>query len=80
MHYEVLLENLKQQRKNASIVSLHANWIDGNEVKMQRLKKVGLWLAEQPVAPADRQNTQQNNLLYSCKKYEFYPKRIVQEG
>eukprot|EP01034_Spumella_vulgaris_P035801 gene35801-44150_t len=39
----MLLHNLKTL--NESIVTLHANYLSGNEPKMMRMKEYGFWLA-----------------------------------
>jgi hypothetical protein len=42
-HTETLQLNLK--RLNETIVTLHANYLSGNEKKMNRMRDYGLWLA-----------------------------------
>lgn len=56
---------LRKNYPDQGIVSLHANWMDGNHLKMQRLQEHGLWLAE---INADLTH-------YTCQKY--VPKKLV---
>eukprot|EP01034_Spumella_vulgaris_P021696 gene21696-27746_t len=52
--YEMLLSNLKTL--NESIVTLHANYISGNEKKMMRMKEYGFWLANNIEPTSDPNN------------------------
>lgn len=53
---ETLLANLKTL--NESIVTLHANYLSGNEKKMNRMREYGFWLAHYaaPGAPPGNQH------------------------
>jgi hypothetical protein len=52
------LLRISAERK-MGIAAVHANWIDGNHMKMARMKEYGLWLAEL-----------YTNGSYSCNQYQ----------
>ena len=50
---------------NQPIITLHANYISGNEKKMNRMKEYGFWLATP--------NNSSKDIGSSCLVYQPYP-------
>jgi hypothetical protein len=81
--YESVLQHM--QLLNESVVTVHANYLSGNKLKMQRMQEHHLWLAEydsdaannfgvtSTEQPNRNKNTNTNKPLYTCKPYVPLP-------